>query len=630
MSLVGLGYSHLFRRFAQRRGWSQLGILPLIGRVIGAAVVLGVTLELTQLFLWKLTAPPGSEGIQPWLVIFFSCNLSILYALWMIIYFAVHFFERWRRAEVERWQLKAAAQVAELRSLKAQMNPHFLFNCLNSLRALIAEDPARAQLMVTQLAGLLRYSLASADDQTVSLERELGVVRDYLALESVRFEERLRVRMDIQPESLQIPVPAMLVQTLVENGIKHGLSKLSGGGEIAIATRVTSQGLCLDVGNTAGPAGPAEGREGIGMANAAERLQLLFGSEATLRLDRSAPGWTTASVRIPTPPRAMKVVIVDDERLARAELKRLLAAHPGVEVAGEAANSEEARALLGRVRPDVMLLDIEMPGGTGFDLLSSLDEAPRVIFTTAYDEHAVRAFKVNALDYLLKPIEPARLSAALERARASGPEAPRGHRAGLRQRRQSVLVHHPRGGPAAGVRGQLHPAGPFGEAADGPAFAQLPGGTSRSQDVLPGQPPTDREPHPRGEHRARARRGAGDDPPGRAAGGALPPPVAALPRGDEPLARQGDRPSATQVWEQVPFPDRSYSLSSQYIEDPEQPERAREAQSRKLERRARMAPMNAMRAWLDAQFEAPSRATDADLPRGRGFARLCGSESRVA
>jgi len=115
----------------------------------------------------------------------------------------------------------------------------------------------------------------------------------------------------------------------------------------------------------------------------------------------------------------MKALIVDDERLARAELRRLLAAHPDIEIAGEAAHAGEARDRIAELGPDLLLLDIEMPGESAFDLLASLDAAPAVIFTTAFDAHAVRAFEVSALDYVLKPIDPARLAAALDRARAA-------------------------------------------------------------------------------------------------------------------------------------------------------------------------------------------------------------------
>lgn len=124
----------------------------------------------------------------------------------------------------------------------------------------------------------------------------------------------------------------------------------------------------------------------------------------------------------------MKTLIVDDEPPARRELRRLLADYPWIEIVGEAGNVDDAVAKVGALNPGLLLLDIHMPGGSGFDLLSQLDEAPQVIFTTAHDAHAVRAFEVNALDYLLKPIDPRRLAAAMAKVRrvadGPGPGAP--------------------------------------------------------------------------------------------------------------------------------------------------------------------------------------------------------------
>ena len=112
----------------------------------------------------------------------------------------------------------------------------------------------------------------------------------------------------------------------------------------------------------------------------------------------------------------MKALLIDDERLARGELRRLLADAPQIEVVGEASNADEAREQLTKLKPDLLFLDVQMPGETGLDLLETLEPpAPLVIFTTAYDEFAVKAFELNALDYLLKPVDPARLEAALER-----------------------------------------------------------------------------------------------------------------------------------------------------------------------------------------------------------------------
>lgn len=115
----------------------------------------------------------------------------------------------------------------------------------------------------------------------------------------------------------------------------------------------------------------------------------------------------------------MRVLVVDDEPLARRELHRLLGAFPGIQIVGEAGNIDEARVSIEHLSPDVVFLDIQMPGGTGFDLLAQLDRVPRIVFTTAYDQYAVKAFDVNALDYLLKPIEPERLAMALQKIQAT-------------------------------------------------------------------------------------------------------------------------------------------------------------------------------------------------------------------
>jgi two-component system, LytTR family, response regulator len=114
----------------------------------------------------------------------------------------------------------------------------------------------------------------------------------------------------------------------------------------------------------------------------------------------------------------MRALIIDDERLARSELRRLLMAHSEIEIVGEAANIEEAEREIGDKKPDIIFLDVQMPGGSGFDLLAALDATPEVIFTTAFDQYALKAFEVNALDYLQKPIEAQRLAAALTRASA--------------------------------------------------------------------------------------------------------------------------------------------------------------------------------------------------------------------
>jgi two-component system LytT family response regulator len=129
----------------------------------------------------------------------------------------------------------------------------------------------------------------------------------------------------------------------------------------------------------------------------------------------------------------MKALLVDDEALARREVRRLLAEFAWIEVVGEAGNIDDAAAKIEQLAPDLLFLDIQMPGGSGFDLLARLEKLPHVIFTTAYDQHAVRAFEVNALDYLLKPIEPERLAASLSRVKVAQVQAAAQPEAALEQ-----------------------------------------------------------------------------------------------------------------------------------------------------------------------------------------------------
>jgi len=177
----------------------------------------------------------------------------------------------------------------------------------------------------------------------------------------------------------------------------------------------------------------------------------------------------------------MRALLIDDEPLARRELRRLLKAFPWVEIVGEAANVGEAEVQAKSKNPELLFLDIQMPGGTGFDLLDRLDRVPQVIFTTAFDQHAVRAFQVNALDYLLKPIELERLGVALARVRTSGSTASGEWVADvpLEQRKEPTPSR---------------------------ARARESGAPPRSTAVLSGQPATDHQPGLRRERRARNRR----------------------------------------------------------------------------------------------------------------------------
>ncbi|MCP3136526.1 sensor histidine kinase [Pyxidicoccus xibeiensis] len=304
VSLSALALTHVARAQLSLRDWARLPLPTLSVRVLATAVMLGVVQCVPAFLVGVYVARVYTlEQARVLGFVMSAFVWSLMMLLWLLIYFVVHAVEHARHAELERWKLEAAVQAAELRFLKAQLQPHFLFNCLNSVRALISEDPARAQEVVTRLSSLLRYALAAREPETVPLERELQVVRDYLGLEGVRLEERLRVREDVEPAALCVPVPAMLVQTLVENAIKHGVGLTPEGGEVAVSARVHGGTLLLEVANTAAPLPHATRPEGsgVGLHNASERLRLLCGAGASLQLDQTQAARTTARVRIPLP-----------------------------------------------------------------------------------------------------------------------------------------------------------------------------------------------------------------------------------------------------------------------------------------------------------------------------------------
>ncbi len=314
-ALMGLLLTHLSRRWFARWGWKQLGWRALGPRLAATALMLAVLWNAISfgytLGLYALVDQPWPLRLDPWLLFIASCLQSALvFGGWLGVYFFHHLSDRYHRLRLEQVQLAALVKEAELRALKSQVNPHFIFNALNSLRALIDEDPARARQAVTQLANLLRYSLQAAQAETVAFEDELRVVNDYLALEQVRHEERLRVRLEIAPETLGLAVPPLLLQTLVENAVKYGISTRPEGGEIVISARCAGGQLELRVMNpgelpspsTRPPANPMTASTGLGLRNAAERLRLFFGDRARLELRAESASRVVAEVSLPMQP----------------------------------------------------------------------------------------------------------------------------------------------------------------------------------------------------------------------------------------------------------------------------------------------------------------------------------------
>lgn len=311
LNLTAIGLTHLLRVFLLRRGWAKLSMRQLLPRSVAASVLLGFVLGAAMHFmavapLWGSNAldqadldaiPSVILAIDP--LTLRTVNWSLAFFIWIALYISITSVHERHAAELRQSELSRALQAAELKLLKSQINPHFLFNSLNSVRALIAEDPARARDAVTQLAGLLRYTLSSDHDELVTLERELKTVGDYLALESLRFGDRLRVELDIAAGARDVRIPVMVLQTVVENAIKHGIAELPSGGVLRISATLRDGALQVEVRNPR-PMNPTpREQQGTGLYNAEERLRLLFGSGATLELDLSQTDLAIARIRVP-------------------------------------------------------------------------------------------------------------------------------------------------------------------------------------------------------------------------------------------------------------------------------------------------------------------------------------------
>ncbi len=247
--------------------------------------------------LYYVERPGG--GLFAYFDILTICGPTL--AIWTGFYLGLRYYRQYQQAQLDRLKLDAAMKETELRSLKAQLNPHFLFNSLNTLRALIPRDLAPPREALTLLSDLLRASLSTGQEATIPFSRELETVDNYLALERLRFEERLVVHRRIDPKTLGWPVPPFLLQTLIENAIKFGLNPREEGAEISLEAAIAAGQLHIRVRNPGTLATPTAST-GLGLKNARARLRLLFGPAATLELRQLTREIVEAELHVPPLP----------------------------------------------------------------------------------------------------------------------------------------------------------------------------------------------------------------------------------------------------------------------------------------------------------------------------------------
>ena len=304
LAFVGIFFTHLLRKVIRKKNWLNLQLKSIIPRVLFASIITG---GIIYAFVFAASHLAGTMQQHEFNIarpISGVVNLSGITLLWCLIYFIVHYMENYKKKEIESLIWEAAVKDYELRTLKSQLNPHFMFNAMNSIRALIEEDPESAKVAITKLSNILRYSLQMERVERVPLEDEIETVRNYLDLERMRFEDRLKYKLDIDRSSEKVEIPPMMIQTLVENGIKHGVSKRTQGGEIKLKSKVhsTANGskLKIEIRNSGHLSEEQlKNSNGFGVSNTKHRLNLLFGEHANFSIKNENGETVLAEVEIP-------------------------------------------------------------------------------------------------------------------------------------------------------------------------------------------------------------------------------------------------------------------------------------------------------------------------------------------
>jgi len=286
--------THIYRLLINRWRWFGLGMSRIVPRVIITVCVMGLAMFFLRI---PISIPLGlfnfSSVFDPMRILVGSLVYAFFFFLWSTLYFIYNYFERYNKS----LKLEATVKEIELNNLKAQLNPHFIFNAMNSIRGLIDENPLKSKQAITQLSNILRNSLATEKKGLTKFEDELKIVKDYLSLESIRFEERLKTEYEIAPGSSDFWVPPFMIQTLVENGIKHGISHLTEGGSIKVKTIIIDDELKIQISNSGHYVNGRKG--GLGLSNTVQRLKLLYGDAAYLKIGNEKNNSVLTEIKIP-------------------------------------------------------------------------------------------------------------------------------------------------------------------------------------------------------------------------------------------------------------------------------------------------------------------------------------------
>ena len=298
--LVGIFATHLFRIFIRRSGWLDLPVEKALPRLALGILLVCLLDSAIRIYINDSLGLSGTNKkiifSTRYLLVTVQNGLFII--PWTLIYYFFHYIGKSRKQQLDTLKLEALVKELELKTIKSHINPHFIFNALNSIRALIDENPLRARTAITELSNILRSSMQTEKQETVFFEKELNIVKDYLALEHIRFEDRLNVQYEIAENTLMQPIPPMMLQTLVENAIKHGISKQVNGGTVTIVSRMKNRYHQVVIRNT-GRLDKSGNDDGFGLISTRNRLHLLFGENANFNIREINGNMVEAIVHIP-------------------------------------------------------------------------------------------------------------------------------------------------------------------------------------------------------------------------------------------------------------------------------------------------------------------------------------------
>ncbi|MAY86311.1 MAG: histidine kinase [Pseudooceanicola sp.] len=306
VSFLSIFFTHqlkkILNKFIEFDALTLKDLFKILGFLLAATVLFYLVYQLyikfTYTFIYKrpdvLEHP--SQDLKNNLI--FILNYSIYFTIWTAFYVAVKGLIELNKSRETRLKLESSLRESQLNTLKGQINPHFMFNSLNNIRGLMLEDVPRARNMLTSLSETLRYSLTKSNVDSIELEDELDMVRNFIEISKIQFEDRLQFEEDIDKESLKKPIPPMIIQLLIENAIKHGISNLKEGGIVLLSTEIKERQLLIKVTNT-GTLKASRNSTLLGLKNIRQRLELLYGETASFNL-QEIENKVIASINIPT------------------------------------------------------------------------------------------------------------------------------------------------------------------------------------------------------------------------------------------------------------------------------------------------------------------------------------------